>query len=638
VITVAKDKILDDVKKIINKSELVKSIASIKETKKKPAQLTAEQIGILKANGNTSSDWSKVRVIRGFNAERVKNSSFYGAVVLGRFTKDAELEKGVVHPTGIYNSRIVNSIIEDDCLISEVKLLSNYVVRKDAILFNDGTIVCEEKATFGNGGELPIAIETGGREVKIFAEITVDIAAKIATSRADKTLIRQYEHQVEQYTKKVTSPKGVIEESAVIKNTPEVRNAYIGQGAIIDNASMIANATILSNVDEKTEISCGAFVKKALIQWGCEVTSMAIVVNSVLTEHSHVERHGKVTDSIVGANTGIAEGEVTACLVGPFVGFHHQALLIATFWPEGKGNIGYGANVGSNHTSKAPDQELWPGEGTFFGLGVNVKFPSDFTKSPYSIIATAVNSLPQRILFPFSLVNSPAERFDGISPAYNEIMPGWVLSDNIFTIRRNEGKYKKRNKAKRSQIEFEVFRPEIVKMMLDARSKLENVKLIKRVYTDSDIKGIGKNYLLESNRKKGVNAYTFYIRYYALLGLKKKLEEYLSTRKKSKIKTLLSTATRDRRWEHERRVLVSELKENSIHDNLRLLAKMQEEIAKSVQVSKEKDDIRGARVIDDYPEAHAPASEDSFVKQTHSETRQMVKEIEKLLGKLPKKL
>ena len=45
-------------------------------------------------------------------------------------------------------------------------------------------------------------------------------------------------------------------------------------------------------------------------------------------------------------------GECLHCLVGPFVGFHHQSLLIATIWPLGRGNVGYGANVGSNHTSR----------------------------------------------------------------------------------------------------------------------------------------------------------------------------------------------------------------------------------------------------------------------------------------------
>jgi hypothetical protein len=344
-----------------------------------------------------------------------------------------------------------------------------------------------------------------------------------------------------------------------------------------------------------------------------------------------VERHGKVTDSIIGANTGIAEGEVTACLVGPFVGFHHQSLLIAAFWPEGKGNVGYGANVGSNHTSKAPDQELWPGEGIFFGLGVNIKFPSDFTKAPYTIIATAVNALPQKVTLPFSLINSPAERIDGVSPAYNEIMPGWVLSDNIFTIRRNEGKYKKRNKARRAKIEFEVFRPEIVDMMLDARKRLMGVKEQKKVYTDKDIKGIGKNYMMEESRTAGIEAYTFYIKYYALMGLKKQIEKSQVTSHKSQVKDILTKKTSDPRWEHERQILAQELPNNSAEDDLKLLISMQEKIAKDVQVSKEKDDVRGARIIDDYPQAHAPAAQDSFVKQTHQETAQLKKEIEALL-------
>lgn len=60
----------------------------------------------------------------------------------------------------------------------------------------------------------------------------------------------------------------------------------------------------------------------------------------------------KLTESILGPDSGVASGECLHSLVGPFVGFHHQALLIATIWPLGRGNVGYGANVGSNHTSR----------------------------------------------------------------------------------------------------------------------------------------------------------------------------------------------------------------------------------------------------------------------------------------------
>jgi len=618
--------VLSEVKGLITKSEIIKSTqGSKKVAKKATASLTKQEIDKLKANGNCAEDWKKIKVAKGIDTSRIRQNYFSGEVTIGKLSGNVEIAKGVKVPSGIFNSIIIDSNIGDGVLIQDVKTLSNYIVADNAVVFNCGVISAKKENTFGNGSELPIAIETGGREVKTYAEITVEVASKVATSRADKKFLEEYSNSVDKYIEQIKQDKGIIEEGAKVKNVKKISNTYIGKHAAIDSAETILNSMILSSEAEETEISDGAYIKDSLIQWGCEVTSMAIVANSVLVEHSHVERHGKVTDSLIGANTGIAEGEVTACLVGPFVGFHHQAILIAAFWPEGKGNVGYGANVGSNHTSKAPDQELWAGEGTFFGLGVNIKFPSNFTKAPYSIIATAVNALPQKVTFPFSLINSAAATIEKISPAYNEIMPGWVLSDNIFTVRRNEGKYKKRNKAKRAKIEFEVFRPEIVDLMIDARKRLEDVKQKKEIYTDKDIKGIGKSYMLERSRKAGIDAYTFYIRYYALMGLKKQLEA------NKKAKDILTKKTQDPRWEHERAILNQELSGNSIEENLKLLVSMQEKIAKDVQVSKEKDDIRGARIIDDYPEAHAPAAEDSFVKQTHQETAQLKKEVEKLL-------
>lgn len=240
--------------------------------------------------------------------------------------------------------------------MSDVKCLSNYVVKDRAVLFNNGIISCSLSAVFGNGVEIPVAIETGGREVKLYADITIDEAAKIAGSRHDKKLLAEYDKKISRFVKDITCACGIIEEGVVIENTQKILDVFVGPYAVIDNAVLVKNTTILSNKEEKAQVIDGAYVKDSIIQWGSEAASGAIVDSSCLTEHSHVERHGKVTQSILGPNTGIAEGEVTASLVGPFVGFHHQSLLIAAFWPEGKGNVGYCANVWSNHTSKAPDQ------------------------------------------------------------------------------------------------------------------------------------------------------------------------------------------------------------------------------------------------------------------------------------------
>jgi hypothetical protein len=140
----------------------------------------------------------------------------------------------------------------------------------------------------------------------------------------------------------------------------------------------------------------------------------------------------------------VAEGELTASLFGPFVGFHHQSLLIAALWPSGRGNVGYGANIGSNHTGKAPDQEVRPGEGTFFGLATSIKFPFNMAKSPYSIIASGVTCMPQKLEMPFSLINSPSENITGLSNSINEIIPAWMLTNCMYALLRNESKFKSR--------------------------------------------------------------------------------------------------------------------------------------------------------------------------------------------------
>lgn len=629
-------------KDVLRSSDVIKSTKRIKDAKgksilfgNKVRPLNEEEIEALIQNGCYAPDWSNVLVAKdGFDVFRIHDTCFFGTCILGRCSETREAACGASFPCGIYNSMLVNCEVGNNMLIYNAATISNYIIEDDAVIYNVGELVASKSCVFGNGLELSLAIETGGRETLAYAEITIPVAQEVATSRSNKEFLKAYAAFVESYVKQATSPHGIVMKNAKIKNTQKVVDTFVGEGALIDNASLVKNATILSNIEEKTEISHGAYVVNSILQWGSEVTSMAIVDSSVITEHAHVERHGKVTQSIVGPNTGIAEGEVTACLVGPFVGFHHQALLIAAFWPEGKGNIGYGANVGSNHTGKAPDQEIWAGEGTFFGLGVNIKFPSDFSGAPYCIIATAVNALPQKVEMPFSLINTPAIAMKGISPAYNEIFPGWVLSDNIFTIRRNEGKFMKRNKARRTNFVFEVFRPDVVDRMIAARQALSSPKEKKDVYLDRDIRGIGKNYMSEQSRTSGIEAYTFYIRYYALTGLKKRIEFLLQNKKKSELSKIYTTRTSDKRWEHERAILLKEIPEHNLAKHLALLSEMQERIAQDVESSKAKDDHRGVRIIPDYAEAHKPAAQESFVKETWEVTRKIQAEIKALLKKI----
>ena len=138
--------------------------------------------------------------------------------------------------------------------------------------------------------------------------------------------------------------------------------------------------------------------------------------------------------------------------------------------------------------------------------------------------------------------------------------------------------------------------------------------------------GLGKNHMSEKSRLNGIGAYTFHIKNYALNGLKNALAE--------RGRVDLDAASDDARWEHERQTLLAEFTERDPKALLRELVKQQETIAEAVETSKAKDDKRGARIIDDYAEAHAPAAEDSFVKRTHEATAALKAEVEKIISQL----
>mmetsp|Transcript_9180 Transcript_9180/g.17339 ORF Transcript_9180/g.17339 Transcript_9180/m.17339 type:complete len:510 (-) Transcript_9180:5908-7437(-) len=501
-------------------------------------------------------------------------------------------------------------------------------------------------------------------------------ACQVVTRRGDAGFLQEHQQKVDRYAKSVQCGMNVIGPYATVECAAVVRNVFVGEHALI-SASHVENSTLLSSELEPSKIVAGSDVRNSLVQWGVSVDSQSIVHDSLMCTRSSAERHGKLLQSILGPYSGVAEGEISDSLVGPFVGFHHQALLIASYWPAGRGNIGYGANVGSNHTGKAPDQELWHGEGCFFGLGVNIKFPSDFTHAPYTLIATGVNTLPQRVTFPFSLITEPMTSYENVSPSFNEIQPGWLLSNNYYSIVRNRAKFKDRgSKSARVQIDFRILRPSTITLMQKSRDALLNVGG-KKVYTERDVPGLGKNVMTESARKKAVESYTYFLVVYAVTGLWDKLASVTP----SDIDTTVQGIVRDihmapqtyasvsipfsytwtgtvarkpevQEWEQQCVILrreslqVVDFPESMLRSTtnpyrlvniyLDWLKSASRHLEKLTIESKRKDEIRGKKVIPGYMDAHGTVDSDKVITRLIKETDSLVHEVNMLQSRLLK--
>lgn len=569
--------------------------------------LTEREIEQLEAQQNVCEDWRLLRVVSDFDPAHIVGNMFRGRCVLGRFTKDTDTR---VLPTGVYFSTIVESRISNEARIHRCPLISGYVVEQGAFVLNS-TLTMPGSSTFGNGTKLSPGLETGGRELIAYADLDYDTAVELTRNAGDAQLRRVTNSFIETYVESCRLSHGYVGGYAGVTNCAAIDGAWIGAGSKLESAAGIHNSTLLSTPEEACTVTGGALVRNSILHWGVRVDSGAIVEDSVMLEYSGAEKHAKITECVICPNSAIGEGEVTASFVGPFVGFHHQALLIATYWPEGRGNVGYGANVGSNHTSRVADQELMAGEGMFFGLACSVKFPANFIRAPYTIIATGVTTLPQRMELPFSLIVEPTTPREDVPPALNRLIPAWVLSDNLYAVMRNHQKFAARNKARRTTFDLSVFREETVALMEEAASRLESATG-QEIYREADIPGIGKNYITDADRKHGAETYRRFVTY---------------TRRS---RTREELAARHSAGEDPRHALSAEERATSreaLTELTELITAMREILA----ASREKDQRRGRSIIDDYDATHPGLDDDEFLLATGSQLHQEQQSAQQLL-------
>jgi hypothetical protein len=415
-------------------------------------------------------------------------------------------------------------------------------------------------------------------------------------------------------------------------------------------------------------ISHASIARNVLMQWNCQVIDSSCVSDSVLMEHAVAGPHSTIMGSVMGPDAHCSEGEIHASVLGPNIAAHHQSLVISALWLAGRGNVGYGANVGSNHTGRAPDQEVHAGEGVFWGLGVVVKFPISI--APYCVVAAGTQLAPQRITLPFSLVVTSEASSSHTATA--SLLPGWVLASSPYTVARAIIKVQTRRKATRHDTGWDVWRPGLVRQCVEARSSLmlpdrRDKPNKQQLYTSRDVPGLGACGMTDKARRVGIEAYTSCIQRYALRGLLAFFLEASATRMhhhESSWHDLLSQEfstvgeEADQKWSqlpeqnHDggipweifpwqedtlqfwsyQKYLLREEFPLPPGGNITLwtssllarLVALEEDYAKQVHDCKRRDDDRGHRTIPGYASSHVMAGKDPVVVQVRRETAETI--------------
>ncbi len=313
--------------------------------------LTSSEIELLKSRMCTAADWSQIEVAEDFRPEYVYYTRFSGKVRIGVFNKEFSLAGGMKKHSGLYHTTLHNVTVGNDCCIENVKnYIANYDIGNDTFIENVDIILTDGESSFGNGVEVSVLNETGGREVMIYDSLSAQQAYVMALYRHRPALIAAMKEMIGNYVGTVSSCIGTIGSNVVIADAGYIKNVKIGDCCKIEGTARLKNGSINSNADAPVHIGVGVIGDDFIVSSGSSIEDGVTFSRCFIGQACHLGHTYSATDSLFFSNCQGENGEACAVFAGPFTVTHHKStLLIAGMFSFM--NAGSGSNQ-SNHMYK----------------------------------------------------------------------------------------------------------------------------------------------------------------------------------------------------------------------------------------------------------------------------------------------
>lgn len=313
--------------------------------------LTNEEINRLEAQACSASDWNDVQVDEHFTPDYVHHARFSGKVRLGVFEYEFALPGGICKHAGLSYVTLHNVTVGDNCCIENVKnYIANYEIGAYTFIENVDIILVDKKSRFGNGVEVSVLNETGGREVMIHDRLSAHQAYIMALYRHRPQLIERMKALIEAHADEHASDIGTIGSHVTIVNSGYIKNVRIGDYCEIEGAGRLKNGSINSNVADPVHIGYGVVCDDFIISSGSHIEDGTMITRCFVGQACHMGHNYSASDSLFFSNCQEENGEACAIFAGPFTVTHHKStLLIAGMFSFM--NAGSGSNQ-SNHMYK----------------------------------------------------------------------------------------------------------------------------------------------------------------------------------------------------------------------------------------------------------------------------------------------
>ena len=313
--------------------------------------LTQEEIQQLKERSCTAVDWDEIEVVENFKTDYIYHTRFSGKVRLGVFEDEFTLAGGMRKHSGLYHATLHNVTVGDNCCIENIKnYIANYIIGDYAFIENVDIILVDGRSKFGNGVEVAVLNETGGREVPIHDRLSAHQAYILALYRHRPELICRMKAIIDRYAEENASDTGTIGHHVTIVDAGYIKNVRIGDYCKIEGAGRLKNGSLNSNEQAPIHIGYGVVCDDFIISSGSNVEDGTMLTRCFISQACHLGHNYSASDSLFFSNCQEENGEACAIFAGPFTVTHHKStLLIAGMFSFM--NAGSGSNQ-SNHMYK----------------------------------------------------------------------------------------------------------------------------------------------------------------------------------------------------------------------------------------------------------------------------------------------
>lgn len=391
------------------------------------------------------------------------DAAFEGENYLGSSEDNPRATKGNIE---IKHARIINCEIGDQVRITNVNHLKNYKIGNHCLLEDIGSLAVVGETSFGNGIEIDVLNEAGGRSLPIYDKLSAQVAWLLVKCQHDEKLISRLRSMIADYAESTRRMVGEIGQHCIIKHCSSVQNVSIGEGAQLIGAQSLSEGTILSTQLAPANIGNAVIADQFIIQEGSTVTDSAILDHCFVGQSVQIGSQFSAQHSAFFANSACFHGEACSIFAGPYTVSHHKStLLIAgqySFY-----NAGSGTNQ-SNHMYKlGPMHQGILERGSKTGSFSYLLWPS--CVGPYSVVMGKHNSNIDAGNFPFSYITEEQGK-SMLTPAMN-----------LFTVgtKRDVQKWPARDKRQSLEkydcIIFDLYAPYIILKVVSAIDQLEDL-------------------------------------------------------------------------------------------------------------------------------------------------------------------